>query len=324
MYNAYNSGADIALLKKSLDESGFSSLYNDRVIDQMLIELVDFQNPLRMLMRRTPGAGEGHLVRKRTPGTTAGTDVNDTDSFVEETGTYSEEFFAFKTLGTQGKVTRRVQKTGRLIEDLLSEEMEAKAREIRDLEEYRILWGQTPDGNAKQIKGLNAHMNDLPTQIVALTLTNGDGAPLTLAKFDQVMDKVITGMPGVIIVSRAGKRKINALLQATQRFNDKTEVPGGYRVLSYNDTPILVSTNIPDTLQISSGGTITSMTGGSTTAMFVVDLAHVFMSVLTELTVMPLARTSSQFQNFDIFEDIAQVVRDKRAVSMVTGWAAQT
>jgi hypothetical protein len=321
MSNVHSAGADLTLLKKSLEEVDFTGLFHDRTIDRLLIELVDFQNPLRMIMRRVPGSGEGYMVRKRTPGTTAATDVDDTDTFTEETGSYTEEFFSYKTLGTQGKVTRRVQKTGRLVTDLLAEEMEAKSREVRDLEEFRMFWGQTPDGNTKQIKGLNAHMNDLTTQIVALT-NNSVGAPLTLKKFDEVMDKVITGPPGLIVTSRAGRRAINSLLQSTQRFNDRIDVPGGFRVLSYNDAPILISTNIPDTLQVSTGGTITSLTGGSTTAMFVLDLNHVFMSVLTELTMMPLARRSSQFEEFDIFEDMAQVVRDKRAVSMVTGWDA--
>lgn len=324
MSNLHSAGADLSLLKKSLEESDLSALFHDRTIDQLLIELVDFQNPLRQIMRRVPGSGEGYMVRKRTPGTTAGTDVDDTDTFTEDTGSYSEELFQYKTLGTQGKVTRRVQKTGKLVTDLLAEEMEAKAREIRDIEEYRMFWGNAPTVAAKQIKGLAAHMNDLPTQVVALTTTNGEGAPLTLADFDKVMDLVITGQPGLIVTSRVGRRKINALLQATQRFNDKIDIQGGFRVLGYNDVPILVSTNIPDTLQITSGGTISAVTGGSTTAMFVVDLNHVFMSILTELTMMPLARRSSQFEEFDIFEDLALAVRDKRAVSMVTGWAAQS
>lgn len=313
-------GPDLTLLRKSLDETAFSSLFNDRTIDQILVELVDFQNPLRQMVRRDPGSGEGFVLRKRTPGSTPGTDVDDTDTFTEETGTYSEVFFSYKTMGTQGKVTRRVQKTGRLVTDLLMEEMEAKAREIKDFEELRMFWGNTPVNNSKQILGLNYHMINNTGQIVALT-NSSVGVDLTLEKFDEAMDLVITSpRPSAIIVSRAGARKINAILQSQQRFNDKVEVPGGFIVDSYQNVPILVSTNIPDTLQISTGGTVTSLTGGSTTAMFVVDLNHVFHSVLTELTVMPLARRSSQFEEFDIFEDLAFVVRDVRAVSMVTGW----
>lgn len=315
-------GPDLALLKKSLDESAFSALYLDRTIDRMLVELMDFQNPLRQLLRRQPGSGAQYMVRTRTPGTTPGTDVADTDTFTEGTGTPNERAFVYKTMGTQGKVSRRVQKTGRLITDLLAEEIEAKAREMRDFEELRMFWGNAFTTSTNQILGLDYQMNNNTGQIVALT-NSSVGVDLTTSKFDEAMDKVITGPPSMIVTSRAGRRKINALLQSQQRFNDRIEVPGGFKVLAYNEAPILISTNITDTMQISSGGTVTSLTGGSCTAMFIVDLSQVFVSVLTELQVMPLARRSSQFEEFDIFEDLALVTRDFRGVSMVTGWKAR-
>lgn len=318
----YGFGPDLELLKKSLTEADFSSLYLDRTIDRMLVELIDFQNPYRQMLRRQPGSGAAYMVRNRTPGSTAGQDVNDTDSFDESTGTQADISYPYKTMGTQGKVTRRVQKTGRLITDLLAEEIEAKAREMRDFEELREFWGNGFTTNSKQILGLHYHMVNHTGQVVALT-NSSTGVDLTLAKFDEAMDLVVTGSPSVILTSRAGRRKINALLQSQQRFNDRIEVPGGFKVLSYNEVPILVSTNIPDTLSITTGGTISSLTGGSTTAMFIVDLSQVFLSVLTELQVMPLARVSSQYENFDIFEDLSQVVRDHRAISCVTGWKAR-
>jgi len=93
--------------------------------------------------------------------------------------------------------------------------------------------------------------------------------------------------------------------------------------MSYNEVPIVTTTNIPDVMSITAGGTISALTGGSTTALFVIDLQDVFMSVLTELQVMPLARISSQFEEFDIFMDETLVVRDARHVSMVTGIKAR-
>mgnify|MGYP001573275513 CR=1 FL=1 len=319
--SAHGWGPDLTLLKKSLEEADVSSLYLDRTIDRMLVELMDFQNPFRQMLRRQPGSGSSYMVRTRTPGSTPGTDVDDTDTFTEDTGTQADVNFPYKTMGTQGKISRRVQKTGRLITDLLAEEIEAKAREMRDFEELREFWGNAFTTNSKQILGLHYHMVNHTGQIVALTNT-GTGVDLTLAKFDQAMDLVVTGSPSVILTSRTGRRKINALLQSGQRFNDRTEVPGGFKVLSYNEVPILVSTNIPDTLNITSGGTVSSLTGGSTTAMFIVDLNQVFMSVLTELQVLPLARRSSQFEEFDIFEDCAMVARDYRGISMISGWKA--
>lgn len=311
-------GPDLTLIRKALEETDLSSLYHMREIDEMLVNLVDYQNPFRQMLPRKPGMGEGYVVRTRTAGTTQADDVDDTDSFTEETGSYNERFFSYKTIGTQGKVTRRVQKTGRLLSDLLADEMGAKALDVRNREEHRTIWGNTPTLNSKQLFGLNYHTNSNTGQIVGSTVSGS----LTLTRMDQVMDLVITGNPSLILTSRAGSRKINAALQAQQRFNDRVEVPGGFKVLSYNDVPILKTTNIPDTLTMSTGGTVSSLTGGTFTALFVVDLQHVFMSVLTDLTMMPLARRSSQFVEFDIFEDIALVVRDYRAVSTYYFWSA--
>src|SRR5215203_5768870 len=132
---------DLTLLRKAVAESDFSSLYNNRTIDQMLVHIMDYMNPLRQMLSRKPGSGQGYHIRTRTPGTTGATDVDDTDTLSEQTGTYSEVYFPYKTLGTQGKITRRVQKTGKLVSDLMADEMEGKAKELRDLEEYRMFWG---------------------------------------------------------------------------------------------------------------------------------------------------------------------------------------
>jgi len=313
----YPTGTDLTLLKKSLEEVDISSLFKDREIDKVLVQLVDFLNPVRQSIDRRPGSGEGFLVRKRAPNASDADDVNDTDTFTEGTGDYTEVFSPYKTIGTQGKVSRRVQKTGRSIADLLREEMESQAREVRNAEETRIYFGNHPVTNTKQWNGLAKVMDDNQGQIVALT-TSGLGADITLEKLDEAIDLNI-GNPGLIVTSRAGRRKINASLQAQQRFIDRTEIAGGFRVTTYNDIPVVPSTNIPDTILVDSAGTITSLTGGSTTVIFFIDLQDVFMSVLTELTMMPLARISSQFETFDIFMDETLVVRDFRHVSMLSG-----
>lgn len=311
-------GPDLTMLRKALDEAGLSGLYHMRDVDQLLVNLVDYMNPFRQMLPRRPGSGEGFVVRQRTAGTTLAQSVSDTDTFDESTGSYTEKYFPYRTIGTQGKVTRRVQKTGRLFSDMLADEMAAKAMDIRDREEYFTIWGNTPTVNAKEIYGLNYHMVNHTGQIVGSTVTGG----LLLSRMDEVLDKVVTGNPSVILASRAGSRKINASLQAQQRFIDRVEVPGGFKVMSYNDTPIIKTTNIPDTLTMSSGGTISSLSGGTFTCLFVIDLAQVFMSVLTEFNMMPLARRSSQFVEFDIFEDLALAVRDYRAISQYYFWSA--
>lgn len=313
---------DLDLLKKSLGESDVSSLYQSRELDKVLIKLVDYLNPLRQNMDRKPGSGTGYQVYKRAAGLTANAfsdniDVIETDSAEEKAGTYTELYLPYKTLLSKGRVYRRVQKTGASIADLFREEVEGKAIELRDAEERRIFWGNSPTVNSKQWPGLNSYMNANTGQIVALTNT-GTGVTLTLEAMDRAIDLNL-GNPGLILTSRTGRRKLNALLQAQQRFVDKIEIRGGFKVMSYNDIPVIACTNIPDTLNITSGGTVSALTGGSSTAFFFIDLQDVFMSVLSEPTMVPIARDTSQYEQFEMFMDETLVVRDYRRVSMISG-----
>jgi hypothetical protein len=319
-------GPDLSLLMKSISESSVNSLVLEREIDRVLVQLMDYLNPLRQNVRRVPGSGTGWQGYQRTPGLTPTSfsdsiDVEDTDSIEEKTGTYSELNLPYKTIASRGRVYRRVQKTGKTVADLLREEIEGKARELRDAEEWRCFWGNSPTVNSKQFPGLNSYLNSHTGQIVALTNT-GTGVTLTLEGLDQAIDLNL-GNPGLILTSRTGRRKLNALLQAQQRFVNMVEIGGGFKVMEYNGIPVLPCTNIPDTLNISSGGTITALTGGSTTIFFIIDTADVFMSVLTEATMLPLARTTSQYEEFDMFMDETLVVRDYRRVSAVTGVKAR-
>jgi len=314
---------DLSLLKKSLGEADVSSLYQSRELDKVLVKLVDYQNPLRQNMDRKPGSGTGYQNYRRAAGLTANAfsdniDVIETDSAEEKAGTYSELYLPYKTILSKGRVYRRVQKTGASIADLMREEVEGKAIELRDAEERRVFWGNSPTANSKQWPGINSYMvTNASTQVVALTNT-GTGVTLTLEALDRAIDLNL-GNPGLILTSRTGRRKLNALLQAQQRFVDKIEIKGGFKVMSYNDIPVVACTNIPDTLNITSGGTVSSLTGGSSTAFFIVDLQEVFMSVLTEVTMMPIARATSQYEEFEMFMDETLVVRDYRKVSMITG-----
>lgn len=319
-------GPDLQLLMKAIHESNVNSLFLERELDSILVQLVDYLNPLRQNIDRPSGSGTGWQGYQRAPGITALTfqdniDINDTDSIAEKTGTYTELYLPYMTIASRGRVGRRVQKTGATVADLLRTEIEMKARELADAEEFRMFWGNSPTPNTKQFPGLNSYLNAHTGQLVAMA-ANGAGATMTLEKLDEAIDLNL-GNPGLILTSRTGRRKLNALLQAQQRFVNTVEIRGGFKVMEYNGIPVLPCTNIPDTLNISSGGTITALTGGSTTAFFIVDTRDAFMSVLTEPTFMPLARTTSQYEEFDMFMDETFVLRDYRHLSALTGVKAR-
>jgi hypothetical protein len=167
-----------------------------------------------------------------------------------------------------------------------------------------------PDGLTTLITG---------SQIVEQTGVMG-GAALTLTKIDETVDQC-AGSPDIMIASKQTRRKLNALLQADQRFVNTTEVAGGFRVLSYDDIPIFASTNVTNDFHFD--GTQVVGTTGDTSHLFVLDTSEFWVGFMNDVTVSPLSKTSSQFDQFDIYEDIAFVMRNTINHAMLVGFDNQ-
>lgn len=266
-------------------------------------------------MKRKKGSGAAYYVNRRTPSSTAATFVGDTDDLTESTGTYTQVAFNYKTLGVQGKVTRKARAIGADYVDLLAAEMEAKAEEFKDKEEWAYLWGDAST-DSKAFNGLWKLCDD--DNKIKAGSDSGGGA-LTLDLMDQAIDAV-RGNPDLIICSKRTRRRLNALLQAQQQFVNVTEVKGGFKVLSYNGIPVLVSSNVPDTLTVAVDcSDIAGLTGGTLSTLFVLDSSKVFVAELTPLKVEPLGKVSSQYDAFDIYCDEVLVATDAMAISMIIG-----
>jgi len=309
-------------LIRTIAQSDISGTFVQEQVDKIITELITREYPLRANIPRRKGVGEQWILVRRASPTTLAVFVDDVEDLVDIEGEYTRVTFPYRTIATRGKVTRRAQAVGQSLADLLAFEMEAKARDFQEKEEHALFWGQSVAndpvsgiGGPKEFDGLNKLCED--NQTVKL----GDayeGADLTTEALDQAID-MIRGRPSAILCSYVGRRKINALLQATQQFVNVTEVRGGFRVLAYNDIPIFVTTQIPDTLEYD-GTKISALTATTpTTAIYVVSFDHLFIGELTPLTVLPLAKKSSQYDEFDIFEDITLVLRDPAGVSRIIG-----
>lgn len=297
------------------------------IIDKLVTQLVDYNNPIRQNMPRKKGSGYAwHLNRRSETGQTYYAFTNDTQTFeiYEGTGAYEQFDFVYKTIGAQGKVTRKAQAVGQSYTNILADELEAKAMEFRDKEDWAMLWGysgSTYIGYAANSWNGLYHLADDSNNRFAGVGAAGNTSLLTLDLLDQAMDS-IRGNCDMIITSKKGKRIINSLLQQYQRFNDKIEVKGGFKVLSYNDVPIFTSSNIGEAQCLGTtckGGYpgLTALTGGQQTSIFFLDTSKVFMGVLTEITVQPLAKNTSQYDIFDIYCDEVVVCRDPRAISLI-------
>jgi len=295
---------DLAQLKKALDMASAGGSLQQPIIDRVLQELIEVNNPLRVNLPRKPGSGSAWILNQRTSRGAGAGFVNDTEEPSENQGTYLQKSFPYKTILDRRKVTRKLQAVGKSLLDIEAEEVENGLQNVRDSEENALINGDSV-ANPKQFDGLRKLVPVGQTIVAA-----ANGAPLTLELMDSVID-VNRGNPNMIIMSKKANRKLNALLQAQQRFVDTMEVKGGFRVQTYNGVPIFRSIWVSDA---QTQGTATNCTD-----IFVLDTSSVWIGELTPLKMERLASKSSQGVELDVFEDLALVLANDLKASRLAG-----
>jgi HK97 family phage major capsid protein len=310
---------DLERLRSSLEERSIAETNVDGVLEQPAVQkditaLVDHLNPLRQSIPRKPGSGTEWLLNRRTAGSTVGAFYADTDTITEDTSTYARASFPYKTLATQGKVTRKAQAEGRSYTDILMDEITAKVDDFRDLEDQKLVNGDTGN-DANSFEGIWELIPD--TQMVAMTSAIG-GTEVTLSKMDEFIDTNL-GNVNMLLCSRAFRRQLESKLQSQQRFVNETEIAGGFRVMTYMGIPVLPTTSIPNTVYYNGSVTPTNSNfvggTGATSVVLAVDFQHLWVGELTPFTVLPLAKASSQYDTFDMFEDITVVLNNTKKIS---------
>jgi len=295
---------DLEQLKKALNMANAGSSLQQPLVDQVLQELIEVNNPLRQNLPRKPGSGSDWILNQRTSRGAGGAFVDDTDEPTETQASYVQKKFPYKTIIQRGKVTRKLQAVGKSLLDIEAEEVDNALQAVRDAEEDAIINGDSAV-NPKQFNGLRKL---IPGGQVAVAGVNG--APLSLDLLDSAID-LNRGNPGMLIMSKKANRKLNSLLQAQQRFVDTMEVKGGFRVQVYNGIPIFRSIFVSDT-QVQG-------TANNATDILVLDTSAVWIGELTALRMLRLAQKSSQFSEFDIFEDETLVLANDIKASRLAG-----
>ncbi len=301
-------------IKRTLGYSDISGVIIQPEVDKIIAEIIEYKNPLRQNVPRKQRGSDSWLLNRRSAaaGNTIAQWINDVSEPDIDRGAYSRVSFQFRTILARGRVTRFAKDAGASLNDLVAEEIEARSRAFRDMEESAMFFGSNTV-NSLQPDGLNTLVSG--NQRIAQGTTMG-GTNFTLAKLDEAVDAAI-GAPDMICASKAGRRKINAALQAQQRFVDTTEVKGGFRVMSYDDIPVFASTNIPTNFHFD--GTNTLGQTGDTTMIFTVDTTEFWVGFLNDVTITPLAKTSSQFDTFDLYADEVFVMRSTLHHSVYEG-----
>ena len=309
------------MMQRTLDVNGEGATLLQTYINRTIQQLTIREMGLSAVIPRKAGQGDKEYINVRTvlgatSATTAsdgGSWLTDTDTVDIQTGTYAQKEFEYKTLVSRGRVTRKLQATGRSYGDILAMELQAKAEDFNQVLENSFINGdpnRTGSNNRHQYEcmGYLTIMNGYlgVNQVNAVDLSSALPATLTLNKLDETID-MVKGSANrsdlMIVCSRAGHRELNKLLQSKQQFNDVVELAAGLRVRTYDGIPIIQSTEVLDTYALNTSQVLTSYSAGTGTGFFIINKRYAHVSELTPTSVMPLAKTDSQFDQFDMFWD---------------------
>lgn len=295
-------------LSKALDFASGSGVLTQPKVDKVIADLLDHNNPIRQNLPRKPGEGEAYLWNEKSAQSSGGGFVNDTEEPQYAGFTKARKTSSYKTIMERGKVTQFMIDTGRSYRNLLSDEIEDVTLLVKDTEENALVNGDAST-NPKEYSGLRKLISGVSGQEISM---GTDGAVLTLKKLDETFDAIL-GRANMLICSKRTSRKLNSLLQSQQRFINVMEVKGGFKVPSYNDAPIYKSIYISDTQTQGASGAVCS-------DLFVVDNTYVWVDVLSDVRFVQLAKVSSQFDHFDIREELTLVVKNaKRGLARLYG-----
>jgi len=298
---------DLQELKKALTVAAAGDILLQPEVDKVIQSLILVHNPLRANVPRKKGSGKQWIIVKRSA-RGQGQWVNDTEVPGDRQSTYDPwKTFDFKDIVFHGNVSHKLQLTGMSYTDVKSAEINEGLDAIKSDEDSGMINGDAtadpkqPDGLRKLIPA---------AQIIEAGGASGDGATLTLKLMDEAIDKCY-GLPDMIVCSKRTRRELNSLLQKNQRFMDRIEVKGGFKLQSYNDIPIYWDAAITDTQ--------TQGTSGNASDLYVIDTTKFWVGVLEELRQIPLAKTTSQNDQFDIRESITFVLANEKYCSRIKG-----
>ena len=142
------------------------------------------------------------------------------DTWAEDTPTFSQVTASLTILGGDADVDHYLASTRNNVQDLEAAVVALKAKAVQQAFDDTFVNGDTvADPNAfAGLDGLCA---------AGQTLAAGtDGAPLTLAKLDELIDSVRGGKPDMLLMSRRTRRGLTALGRAAGSWS-RTATPSG-------------------------------------------------------------------------------------------------
>lgn len=205
------------------------------VIDNAIRDYAAKEPVLYNAVSHVPWATPTYFIRKRSAVPTASWSTDGASLPSVSDQAFTKVSKTVKYIYTHGEVTGPEIAAARTEFDVLAMDIEIHTRELVRQVSTDLA---TATGASNAIEGIIHQIDTDASMNAGGGVLDASAAALTLAKIDEAID-LARGDVDLIVTSRQVRRKINSLLQAQQRFNDTTELAGGFRVLTYDGLPIV-------------------------------------------------------------------------------------
>ncbi|MBI2864890.1 MAG: phage major capsid protein [Chloroflexi bacterium] len=163
------------------------------------------------------------------------------DSWTESTPTFTQLTASLKILGGDADVDNFLKMTRSNLQDLEATIIALKAKALAHKFEDTFINGDD-SSDAKSFDGI-----DVLTVSGQQVSMGTNGATLTLAKVDELIDKIKPGKPDLLLMSRRSRRKLKSLRQTGGNILETDRNNFGQMVTYYDGIPIGINDWISDT-----------------------------------------------------------------------------
>jgi hypothetical protein len=212
------------------------------------------------------------------------------DTWAESTPTFTQKTANLKIMGGDADVDNFLKATRSNLQDLEAAVIELKAKALKDKFDDTFIYGNATT-SPKQFDGLRK-LIDTATAGSQVIAAGASGASLTLSMLDQLIDAVKGGKPGILLMSRRSRRKINALVRAAGGMMETDRDKWGNFVQFWDGIPLGVNDWILDT-HVVSGGVETGTTGGTCSTIYAVQFGEGALCGLTAPGYLTVERVGS-------------------------------
>jgi HK97 family phage major capsid protein len=207
-----------------------SKLSND-VLLTGVVETIIKDSPILQSLPFIEIVGNGLTYnRENAAATAAFYDIGDT--WTESTPTFTQITAVLKIVGGDADIDNFLLSTRSNLQDLEAAVVQLKAKAVQQKFEDTFVNGDTTV-DTKSFDGIDKLTDS--GQIVSM---GTNGATLTLAKLDELIDQVKRGKPDILLMSKRSRRTLNNLARSAGGFLESDRNEFGQMVQYYDGIPV--------------------------------------------------------------------------------------